>query len=152
IQSQNSLTASMLTRVRILDQINAARFGPVYIDPIQSASGSVNAIDFVGGIVAVGLLGIPVFSTGTGIFDGTFDRPLGLIPNGIGSMAVDNPVVVLTREIIESALNNGNFAKTIPVPNTTIVLIVPKPGVVLIGFTAGDIRSNGTLIEERGAY
>jgi len=152
IESQNSLTGSMLARRRLLDQINGARFGTLYLDPIQSASGSVNAVDFVGGIVAVGLLGIPVFSTGTGIFDGTFDRPFGLIPNGIGSMAVDNPAVVLTREIIEASLNNANFAKTIPVPNTTVILIVPKPGVMLIGFTDGDIASNGTLFEQRGAY
>jgi hypothetical protein len=145
--NQNSLTGSLLTRQQVLNQINGSQFGSFYLDPVAGAPVNNLALDVVLSVVS-GTLVLPLVVQQANVGFSPFDRPIGLVRNRPDSMALANPQVVLTREIIESALNSP-FQTTIPTPQPGVVVIVPKPGIMLISFADGDMSNTG---ERQAAY
>jgi len=144
VQNQNALTNSLFTRQQVLNQINGPRFGPFNLDPVAGAPVRNQALEIALTFVS-GTLSAVVQGTSTG---DKFDRPIGLIPNGVGSVALANPVVVLTREIIEAALKSPSNLP-IPTPTAGLIVVAPKPGIMVINFADGDMTNTG---ERSAAY
>jgi hypothetical protein len=124
--AQNTLSASLLSRQEVQDQINNRAFGPLVLGATASASG--NYSQAAEGVAVTAAFGVPVLSIPAKLlFGGGKDRPIGIVPNGFDATALPNTTIVLTREIIESALS-GNL------PPSPLPIIINKPGIMLINF------------------
>jgi hypothetical protein len=74
----------------------------------------------------------------------TSDRPIGVVPTGDASV-LPNPVVVLTREIIEAALAQPPIGMMPSPLSVAPGVLAPKPGVLSVLFRDG--VQTGGLIE-----
>jgi hypothetical protein len=128
--AQNRLGESLLSKQEVQDQINHKVFGPITLGAIGANSG--NLTQAAAGVI-LGSLGVPMLGLPVQAFTGGFkDRPVGLIPNGVDATALPNTTIVLTREIIETALSAGH----VPVVNAAqgVVVVTPKPGILVFNF------------------
>ena len=116
----------------------ATAFGPITIGATRQGSTAAAAMD-----IAADLLGNAVFlgySELLNLLEGGSDRPVGLRSSMANDITFPNTVVVLTREIVEAALN-GPHAPVMPSPIPGRLLNIPKPGIMFINFT--DSGSSG---------
>jgi len=130
-QAQNQLTQSIFTRQEIKDQIDRKIFGPITLGATASNSG--NNVAGAAASVIVGGLGLPLLGLPVNAITGGWrDRPIGLVPVGVDATALPNTTIVLTREIIETALNGPHQ----PVINAApgVIITTPKPGIMVFNF------------------
>ena len=156
-QQMNDITAQLYQRPEIQDQLARGTFEPITFG--TSAQPGISDAAWGAEMMTAGLtlagptmgMSIPVQLVER-IFSGSSDRPIGLILSGTPdvSMVLPNKMVVLTREIIEAALNP-------PPSGTAPALIgppfwprVPKPGVMMIPFRDGPHSS--LMGADRPAY
>jgi hypothetical protein len=152
-QNQQALNSTLFLAQQVQDQINQKRFAPLTLGTVEGLSGSTATL--VGRSIIdttfSALTGLPALTL---IFNGSRDRPIGLVDNGIDSLALRNRAVVLTREIIEAALA-GPASGPVPTPTPGVIIIVPKPGIMVIEFfDSWNNRefSNPLSLEGRGSY
>lgn len=129
-EAQHRLGESLLSRQEVQDQISRKVFGPITLGATGANSGNLSQA--AAGVI-VGSLGLPMFGLPVQAFTGGFkDRPIGLVPNGVDATALPNTTIVLTREIIETALSSGHL----PAVNAAqgVIVITPKPGIMVFNF------------------
>jgi hypothetical protein len=132
-QQQEALNQSIFTLQSVQDQITQRGFGV-----LVAGAGGVSVGDMFNfqartvadmALLQVGLPFVTLLQT-------TSDRPIGVVPAGDASV-LPNPVVVLTREIIEAALAQppiGMIPSPLPVAPG---VLAPKPGVLSVLFRDG---------------
>jgi hypothetical protein len=134
-QRQNSTINDIFLDTRVLDQINGKRFGAVTLGATGSVTGVAQQAGINAGIwAALGLIGLPPIP----FFIGGGDRPVGLVENGPDQNALPNTAVVLTREIIETALSSPYNTLVPAAPGVNIQ--IAKPGIMIVPFV--DISRN----------
>ena len=154
-QQMNDVTGQLYQRPEVQDQIAKGTFEPIMFG--TSAVPGISDLAWGAAMISAGAglagptMGLSfAYQIGERLFSGASDRPIGLIPSGIANVneVLPNKMVVLTREIIESALA--------PLPANTGLIgppfwpRVPKPGVMMIQFRDGP---HGSLLgQERPAY
>src|SRR6185503_5609315 len=134
----------------VQDQIEGKRFGTVALGSTESVSGNTGRLveNLTIGAVEAAFGGIPPLQ----FFKGGPDRPIGLAPHEINGNVLPNTAVILTREIIESALT----ATYPPVVNPTpsVLISISKPGILVITFQdqSRNIPSNTPASDARALY
>jgi hypothetical protein len=139
-QQQEALNQSIFTLQSVQNQITQRGFGV-----LMAGGGGVSTGDMFNfqarmvadmALLQVGLPFVTLLQT-------TSDRPIGVVPTGDASV-LPNPVIVLTREIIEAALAQpsiGVFPSPLPLAPGPLA---PKPGVLSVVFRDG-VQIGGLL-------
>jgi len=154
-QQMNDITAQLYQRPEIQDQLSRGTFEPIMFG--TSAQPGISDLAWTQAMITAGAglagptMGLSfAYQVGERLFSGATDRPIGLIPSGIAdvSMVLPNKMVVLTREIIETALAPTG---TVPTPiGLPYWPRMPKPGVMMIPFRDGPHNSLAGM--DRPAY
>ncbi|HEU5219284.1 MAG TPA: hypothetical protein VFU23_11525, partial [Gemmatimonadales bacterium] len=142
VQQQTTRNASLFVSTSVQYQIANRLFGHI-IQGGAEVPGGIFAINptNLATDAALGVVGLPPLAT---LLAGSADRPIGLIPGGLGNSALPNTTVVLTREIIEQALAQRPVGATLV---NGFPLALTKPGVMAIPF----VDSNGGTLKDRPA-
>jgi hypothetical protein len=138
VQNQINLNQTLISAKPIQDQINNKQFGYFKLGNVAEGTTNINtngwetaAILALDAIFAIPSVDLPLNTAK--------DRPIGLAPNDMNSSALPNTTVVLTREIIEAALKGPSptvYNYLVPkVMVTPQIIVVPKPGIMVIVFT-----------------
>ena len=107
-QTQNALGESLWSRPEVQSQINQHVFGSLVLGAVNGVSGNLSQ---VAASTVIGAFGVPLLSLpAQALIGGGKDRPIGLMPNPVDATALPNVTIVLTREIIETALARGSTA------------------------------------------
>jgi hypothetical protein len=128
-QKQSALNSSIYLNTKVLDQITSNRFGSLNLGTTVSTTGTVTSAANTFSDVSLVLLGIPPLA----MLTNGGDRPIGLVESDPNQNALTNTAVVLTREIIETALSGS-----VPAPYTYgpyLTIPFQKPGIMAIPFT-----------------
>ena len=147
VQSQTGLNVSLGVDPLVVDQITQRRFVAIQNGSASPVGGfTINPSAVIGIAVAngaLGLLGLPPLAF---LLAGSTDRPIGMVSTGIGTSALPNTTVVLTREIIEAALSQPALGVTMV---NGMGLFLPKPGLMVIPFVDGQF--GGAFTRDRPA-
>lgn len=68
------------------------------------------------------------------------DRPIGLVQSGPDQNALSHTAIVLTREIIETALSGSHP----PIGSAPVPILTPKSGIMVITFADSGPRMGDT--------
>jgi hypothetical protein len=158
VAQQQTLNISLFGKQALQQQISDRAFMPLEFGMVGDQSPAIVSIIK---IVYDRALGLPI----SNLLSRAVDRPLGVLQVGIDATALPNRVVVLTREIIESALAKpalGSIAS--PVVNAPsgglngtpaiarIGMVSPKPGVMVIQFQDKDVSGAPNFPERPAIY
>jgi hypothetical protein len=131
VQTQQQISNWLFPLEKVQRQIADRRFFPLSLEPSERMSTNLETkvLNVTAEIVTIGL-GIPWNLDE--YFVSKHDRPIGIIQNDVTSSAVQNTVVVLTKEIIDAALAASYPTAETAAPRT--VIIRNKPGILTLSF------------------
>ncbi len=126
-EKQNSVSSSMFLDTKVQDQITSKKFAPVTLGATVGTPGDVSSGSHTAGDIVMALVGIPPLN----MLTSSGDRPIGLVQSDLDRNALPNTAIVLTREIIETALSSSHP----PVASAPVIILTPKPGIMVITFS-----------------
>jgi len=107
VQSQTSLSNSIFLATKVQNEIGSKVFQPLTLGTSEGVSGNLASVAAQNSILAA--FGLPPVLT---LFSVPQDRPIGLQgtkdANGLDTALLPNTTIVLTREIIEQALQSSS--------------------------------------------
>ncbi len=133
---QNIVSSSIFLDTKVQDQITSRKFGPLTLGAAVGTSGDVTSGLNTSTDIVLALLGIPPIN----MLSSGADRPIGLVQSGPDQNALPNTAIVLTREIIETALSSSHP----PIASAPVVIPTPKPGIMVITFADSGPRLGDT--------
>ncbi len=145
VQQQTFLNNTLLSTPTVKWQIQNNAFSYATQGGAEAPGGifATKAPTLAADAVLVGL-GLPPLAT---LLSGSLDRHIGMV-NGPNGAMLPNTVVVLTREIIEQALNQPAIGLTMV--NGNLPIFFPKPGIMAIPFV--DTPPGGFIKDRPAIY
>lgn len=146
VLQQQTLNMSIFSNTAIQRQITETRFGAI----VSGAAGVNTGPQFGSQTrqfadMMLMQFGFPLAS----LLQTTSDRPIGLL-SSVGGIILPTQAIVLTREIIESALS-GPALGVVPSPMGNVTgVVAPRPGLIYLQFQDGPNLSS-TFPPERPA-
>jgi hypothetical protein len=149
-QNQNTTSNSIFLDTKLQDLITSRKFATLTSGVTAGTAGGAGRVaDDVILSTTLTMLGIPALP----FFVRGHDRPIGLVESGPDQNALPNTAVVLTREIIETALASPYATLATP-PAPGIAIPINKPGIMVVTFAddSNNIGGNSTLGDARATY